>query len=403
MDKVHDPSSRPWISGRMEVGPYFDRLRTTVQQLKPVKDTRNVSAKTMMAMMGMENKELFGQLEEVMAVEQLACEGEVEPMQVSDPILENIHGADIPRFYKTSISATGKRKLKTLCLQDAWLERTKVEAHNNKYKQRRVRQSKHDNDHWFTAEKPPTHATNWALTDQATLFCVRVYRPFKHLAPQQQYGQTSVKYSQEIWLLGHHTLADLRERIWCPADLNVVGAQQVDTVLAPAVRAGDVYKSGMFYIEGTFYNDTRDEGNIDYSEVVRAWASHPSRGVGPFTTASMETTRLEELALRLGYPYLYQHQGNHEHLLSFVDIRLVGPEDPQARDNYPLVRSVGSQMPKYCDICQTCIAVWVCRDHIRVPTDPAFFCGLCYKSFNYVDKRRVGSYQEFRYFDVNVI
>ena len=98
--------------------------------------------------------------------------------------------------------------------------------HSNKFKQRRVRQSKHDNDHWFTAEKPPTNNVNWNLTDKVTLFCVRVYRPFKHLAPFQ-YGQTSVKYSQEIWLLGHHTLADIREKIWCPTDLNVVGAQQV--------------------------------------------------------------------------------------------------------------------------------------------------------------------------------
>ena len=140
--------------------------------------------------------------------------------------------------------SSGKKKLKTLCLQDEWLEKTRVDrlvfcshfhltirliltcSNSNKFKQRRVRQSKHDNDHWFTAEKPPTNNVNWKLTDKATLFCVRVYRPFKHLAPFQ-YGQTSVKYSQEIWLLGHHTLADIREKIWCPTDLNVVGAQQV--------------------------------------------------------------------------------------------------------------------------------------------------------------------------------
>ena len=100
---------------------------------------------------------------------------------------------------------------------------------------------------------------------------------------------------------------------------------------------------------------------------------------------------------------MFQHQGNHEHLISFIDVRLVGPGDPQSEKDYPLLRSVGSQMPRYCDICQTCIAVWVCRDHIRVPNDPSFFCGLCYKNFNYVDKKRVGSYNEFRYFDVNVI
>jgi hypothetical protein len=402
MDKVHDPDGRAWISQKINVGEYFEEMREKVTELKPVKDTRNVSAKTMMKMMGMEDQALFRQVEQVMKVENLTCEEEVEPMQICDPILENIHGPDIPRFYKTNISATGKRKLKTLFLQDTWLDRTRVETHNNKFKQRRVRQSKHDNDHWFTAEKPPTPNTNWDLTDRATLFCVRVYRPFKHLAPYQ-YGQTSVKYSQEIWLLGHHTLTDLRELISCPADLNAVGPQQVDTVTRPALRADQVYKSGFFYIEGTFYNDLREPDSIDYSEVVRGWAEDPGRGVGPFATGDMETQRLDGLELRLGYPYLYQHQGNHEHLVSFVDVRLVGPGDPQTEASYPLVRSVGSQMPKYCDICQTCIAVWVCKDHARVPNDPSFFCGLCYGKFNFIDRKRVGSFEEFRYFDVNVI
>merc|ERR1719282_241329 len=97
-------------------------------------------------MMGMEDKELFSQLEEVMKVDNLTCEEEVEAMQISDPILENIHGPDIPRFYKTNITTTGKKKLKTLCLQDEWLEKTRVDSNSNKFKQRRVRQSKHDND-----------------------------------------------------------------------------------------------------------------------------------------------------------------------------------------------------------------------------------------------------------------
>merc|ERR1719195_549914 len=57
-------------------------------------------------MMGMEDKELFSQLEEVMKVDNLTCE--VEAMQISDPILENIHGPDIPRFYKTNITSTGE-------------------------------------------------------------------------------------------------------------------------------------------------------------------------------------------------------------------------------------------------------------------------------------------------------
>ena len=125
-----------------------------------------------------------------------------------------------------------------------------------------------------------------------------------HLTPFEIY--VPCKPPQEIWLLGHHTLADIREKIWCPTDLNVVGAQQVDTVTQPAIRACDVYKSGFFFIEGTFYNDLRDPDSVDYSEVIRGWAEDTSRGVGPFTAARMEEQRLDQMQLRLGYPYLYQ-------------------------------------------------------------------------------------------------
>lgn len=401
MDEIHGPEGRPWIGEQVKVGQYFEELKTRVKKLKPVQDTREISAKNMMKMMGMEDRELFTQLEDVMKVDNLTCEEEVEAMQISDPILDNIHGPDIAKFYKTTISPAGRRSLKTLCLQDEWLDRTNIHSNNNKFKQRRIRQSKHDNDHWFTAEKPPSTKLNTELVDDAVVVVVRVYRPYRHLAPFQSYGQTSIKYAQEILLLGHHTLADLREKIWCPADMNAVGPQQVDTLACPATRAGDVYKSGFFYIEGTFYNDLRDPDNIDYSEPIRNWG--PDRGLGPFSTARIEEQRLDALTVRPGYPYLYQHQGNHEHIVSFIDMRLLCPEDPQNKDEYPLVRSLGSQMPRYCHVCQTSIAVWVCKNHSRVPEDPSFFCALCYKNFNFVDKKRVGHFKEYRYFDVNVI
>ena len=33
-------------------------------------------------------------------------------------------------------------------------------------------------------------------------------------------------YQQEIWMLGEHSLADLKDRIRCPVDFNIVGRQQ---------------------------------------------------------------------------------------------------------------------------------------------------------------------------------
>ena len=50
----------------------------------------------------------------------------------------------------------------------------------------------------------------------------------------------------------------------------------------------------------------RDPDSVDYSEVIRGWAEDPMRGVGPFQSARMEEQRLDQMQLRLGYPYLYQ-------------------------------------------------------------------------------------------------
>jgi snRNA-activating protein complex subunit 3 len=81
----------------------------------------------------------------------------------------------------------------------------------------------------------------------------------------------------------------------------------------------DVYKSGFIFIEDTFYSDYRDPANYDYSHVIREWAA--THELGPFQTGIMEKTKFEDLTVRLGYPYVYQHQGNCEHLIVFSDVR----------------------------------------------------------------------------------
>lgn len=408
MDKIHHPDDRPWISDHISPGEYFKDYVQLVEETKPLKNTSDLKDKWMMQMMGMdpEDKDLFAKVEDAMDLEKLALPHEVEPMQINDPIQESIHGDDIPKFYSTKITPSGKSKLKTLHLQDKWLAATgDKNADNNARKARRRRISKHTNNNWFTAEKPHalTKNLNWNAIDREVVYVIRVYRPFMHMQPYQ-YGLSSQTYTAEIWILGHHTLADLRDMIWCQADLNVVGRQQVDTVQQPAVRAKDVYRSGFIYIEGTFYNDERDSRNIDYSKVIRRWAEDdPKRNVGPFTTGVMEETFIKDLRIRLGYPYVYQHQGDHEHLFSVNDIRLLAPSDPQSVKEYPLLRSVGGQTSRFCHICQSAIAVWVTLGNERVPEDPSFFCGYCYKHFNFRDKKRIGSFKEYRYFDVNTI
>lgn len=75
----------------------------------------------------------------------------------------------------------------------------------------------------------------------------------------------------------------------------------------------------MFYIGNAFYIDMRREDNIDYSTVVRTWAEKRKIAVGP--VQMMENTKIKDLVIRFGYPYLYQHLGDCEHLIIFSDAR----------------------------------------------------------------------------------
>lgn len=56
---------------------------------------------------------------------------------------------------------------------------------------------------------------------------------------------------------------------------------------------------------------------LSFREIVE-WAA--KSGI-EYQCKTMETTKFNELTVRIGCPYLYLHQGNCEHLLVFSDIR----------------------------------------------------------------------------------
>ena len=86
MDKIHDPDGRPWISKPVNVAEYFKEFSDKVQAEKPQRDMGDLKTKGMMKMMGLEDEELFKQVEEVMDVTKLTIPDECEPMVINDPI-----------------------------------------------------------------------------------------------------------------------------------------------------------------------------------------------------------------------------------------------------------------------------------------------------------------------------
>lgn len=230
------------------------------------------------------------------------------------------------------------------------------------------------------------------------LVYVRVYYPFKNRAkstPKTQCGTMQV-LNNVICLLGCQTLADLRDKISCIADHTIAKESSEDLENAVGPMAKDVYKSGFFYIEGTFYNDMRDPSNVDYSTVIFDWA-HRRPALGPFTVSLMENCRIDSLCLRFGFPWVYKHQGGCEHLIVFSDARLMNCDDDCAKSVYPRIVRLKPKSSKLCMICGVYTVKWVTMEHERIPHNPCFFCDDCFKSYNYIGNKKVGKFFAYAY------
>ncbi|XP_015190544.1 PREDICTED: uncharacterized protein LOC107074041 [Polistes dominula] len=226
---------------------------------------------------------------------------------------------------------------------------------------------------------------------------VRVYKPFMHSTNVMKNVNKHCKpiLHHVIRVLGRQMLTDLRDKIGCMCDLTipVEVSENPNQPLQPMAK--DVYKSGFFYIEETFYNDFRDPTNIDYSSPIIEWAK--ARHLGPFSIDFMENIRIDSLTVRFGYPWLYMHQGSCEHIIVFSDARLAQPHDELHISEYPRIIRIKQEKTVYCYMCGTLAAQWITKEHDRVPHNPCFFCEICFKSYNYINGEKIGNFKAYRY------
>lgn len=238
-----------------------------------------------------------------------------------------------------------------------------------------------------------------AIPGQDILVFVRVYHPFMNRVknmPKKEFG-TVVRLNNVIAMLGFQTLAQLRDKISCISDHSISKecSENLDNAIGPMAK--DIYKSGFFFIEDTFYNDTRCSTNFDYSRVIIEWAERRKEDLGPFKTAIMENTRIDSLQLKFGYPWVYKHQGGCEHLIVFSDARLINCDDELTISAYPKIVRVRLSSSKFCMICSTYTAKWITLDHDRIPHNPCYFCDDCFKSYNYINGKKVGEFKAYAY------
>lgn len=225
-----------------------------------------------------------------------------------------------------------------------------------------------------------------------TVLALRFYEPFTY-RPNANCDMKP-KLSQGFLVLGSQLLSELRDRLYCECKFGPL--YDISDNTDKAESSEKPFDHGFFFIGDTFYNDTR-QPTIDYSEFIRNWAKNHDN-IAELKTDSMEDTKFEDLTVRLGYPYLYQHSGNCEHLFTISDIRLISATDSLIREHYPLLKIVSSSKSVFCMICGVNEANTVVKDSSAHINDPSHLCNNCFKSYHYIDGKKIGSFKAYRYY-----
>ncbi|KAH0519948.1 snRNA-activating protein complex subunit 3 [Microtus ochrogaster] len=143
---------------------------------------------------------------------------------------------------------------------------------------------------------------------------------------------------QTVLVLGSQKLTELRDSICCVSDLQIGGE----------------------------FSSTPDQAPEHISKVrtIIEWSESHDRGYGKFQTARMEDFTFNDLNIKLGFPYLYCHQGDCEHVVVITDIR------------------------------------WVTNNDTFAPEDPCFFCDVCFRMLHYDSEgNKLGEFLAYPYVD----
>ncbi|XP_022104736.1 snRNA-activating protein complex subunit 3-like [Acanthaster planci] len=205
---------------------------------------------------------------------------------------------------------------------------------------------------------------------------------------------------RELLVLADQKLTALRDKIICAADMSVASGEYSQVPDAPQdVKQQDVYKSSYFLIEDTFYNDRRDPLSRDLSQVVTDWMK-PKKTT---YSKSMDDVTFNDLDIRLGYPYLYCHVGNCQHIMVFTDLRLLTNTDIQDLSKYPVLIHKPYWKRILCTCCNIYTAKWKTVGDSFSSIDPSFFCEKCFRMLHY-DKEgnKLGSFTAYPFVDPSI-
>jgi snRNA-activating protein complex subunit 3 len=174
-------------------------------------------------------------------------------------------------------------------------------------------------------------------------------------------------------------------------------------------QIGELNQGNFFMIEENFYADYRSN-RADVSIEMRRWlntAEASQTKIGQrmkeraetdprfiaFAPHDQDTTRLDNLNIRLGFPYLFMHQGAIEKIIMFNDIRVITKFDCQSISSYPFSLRTPNESINKCCLCNKKIGTIETVGDELADDEPAYWCQDCFEMLHYdVDKKPVAEF-----------
>ncbi|CAD6191479.1 unnamed protein product [Caenorhabditis auriculariae] len=218
-------------------------------------------------------------------------------------------------------------------------------------------------------------------TDVVILVTVNV--PYNRiLSPTEMRSSRLMKPATKFMVRGETSLLDFRRKLVCDCDV-VVPLKDGNELEAPDMQetCAELFPSAFIFINDTFYIDRTHDNAVDLSEPIREFMKR-KKIFDPVKAVDIEGVNFIDLKLRLGQPYVFQHSGSCEHLLTFHELRLIHSTDIQEIYRYPLL-VFERWSEKKCECCKRVTATYVIDNSELLPNAFTNFCDGCFREFNF--------------------
>jgi len=188
------------------------------------------------------------------------------------------------------------------------------------------------------------------------------------------YPPQSTSIIQEFLVLSTQPLSALKDVFYCLQDQAPVDV--------PANGSSDSLNvSGFFFIDDTFFVDSRNSENVDYATPIIKWMQS---GSSPYwlgqsvKRSNMQDTKFEDLSIQIGKKYLYCHRAKCEHIIVVTDIRQFTASDDPNASSYPKQIFQARYRQRRCTVCDRTLAKWITSEDAFSIEDPSYYCSPCF-------------------------